>query len=182
MQWEFELLMAPPELPLTEGPVWDGECLYFTHIIASRIMRYDCESRVITTWRKETNRTNGLAFDSKGQLFGCCAGGRSIVRFDPDGNVVILADRLDGKRLNTPNDLAIDDRGRIWFTNPWSGSVAAEEQRELDHASVLRLDPQVDGRHNVTRATFDTTLFHALGEDRSLGQCRHGIRRYASCL
>lgn len=156
--WKFELLMKPPALPLTEGPVWDGECLNFTHIQASRILRYDPRSGAITEMKSATNRTNGLAYDAQGRLFGCCSGGRSIVRFDPDGGTVTIADRVDGKKLNTPNDLAIDRQGRIWFTNPWNeGNVDKTEQMALDHKSVYRCDPQSDGSYTVTRVTFDTT-------------------------
>ena len=158
MRWKFELLLKPSAVPLTEGPVWDGEYLYFTHIRASRIMRYDPRSGAITEWRSGTNRTNGLAFDAQGRLFGCCSGGRSIVRFDPDGRNVVIADRLDGKKLSTPNDLAIDRKGRIWFTNPVNeGNWDKTEIEELDHRSVLRADPQKDGKYTVTRVTFDTT-------------------------
>jgi gluconolactonase len=158
MSWKFELLMKPSAVPLTEGPVWDGEHLYFTHIRASRILRYDLKSNALTEWRTGTNRTNGLAFDAEGRLFGCCSGGRSIVRFDPDGRTVTIADHVDGKKLNTPNDLAIDRRGRIWFTNPWNeGNIDATERQELDNRSVLRADPQSDGTYTVTRVTSDTT-------------------------
>ena len=158
MQWKFELLRKPSVVPLTEGPVWDGEHLYFTHIRASCILRYDPKSGAITEWRSGTNRTNGLAFDAQGRLFGCCSGGRSIVRFDPDGRNVVIADRLDGKKLSTPNDLAIDRKGRIWFTNPVNdGNWDQTEREELDHRSVLRADPQKDGSYAVTRVTFDTT-------------------------
>src|SRR5512145_2197506 len=158
MQWKFELLMKPASVPLTEGPVWDGEQLLFTHIRASRILRYDLKSGAITEWRKDTNRTNGLAFDAQGRLFGCCSGGRAMVRFDPDGRMVTIADRVDGKRLNTPNDLAIDRKGRIWFTNPVNeGNWDKTEVKELDNQSVLRADPQKDGSYKVTRVTFDTT-------------------------
>jgi gluconolactonase len=158
MNWKFELLMKPSAVPLTEGPVWDGEHLYFTHIRASRILRYDLKSNALTEWRTGTNRTNGLAFDAEGRLFGCCSGGRSIVRFDPDGRTVTIADRVDGKKLNTPNDLAIDRKGRIWFTNPWNeGNIDATEHQELDNRSVLRADPQSDGTYTVTRVTSDTT-------------------------
>lgn len=157
MSWKFELLMKPSAVPLTEGPVWDGEYLLFTHIRASRILRYDPKSGAITEWRSGTNRTNGLAFDAEGRLFGCCSGGRSIVRFDED-RVVTVADRVDGQKLNTPNDLAIDRQGRIWFTNPWNeGNIDAIEKQELDNRSVLRADPQHDGRYTVKRVTFDTT-------------------------
>ena len=159
MQWKFELLMKPPAVPLTEGPVWDGEHLYFTHIRASRIMRYDPKSGAITEARTGTDRTNGLAFDAQGRLFGCCSGGRSILRFDPDRRNVTIADRVEGKKLNTPNDLAIDRKGRIWFTNPWNeGNIDATEKTELDNKSVLRCDPQKDGNYTVTRVTFDTTM------------------------
>ncbi|OGA48385.1 MAG: hypothetical protein A3G24_27595 [Betaproteobacteria bacterium RIFCSPLOWO2_12_FULL_62_13] len=158
MQCKFELLLKPAPVPLTEGPVWDGEHLYFTHIRASRILRYDPKSGAITEWRSGTNRTNGLAFDAQGRLFGCCSGGRSIVRFDPDGRTVTLADRVEGKKLNTPNDLAIDRKGRVWFTNPWNeGNIDATERQELDNRSVLRADPQTDGSYTVARVTFDTT-------------------------
>lgn len=156
MAWKFELL-ARYSVPLTEGPIWDGEFLYYTHIQAHRIMRYDPKGGAITEWRTGTNFTNGLAFDLKGRLFGCSSGGRSIVRFDPDGKNVTIADRLDGKPLNTPNDLAIDRKGRIWFTNPWNeGNVAKTAKQELDNRSVLRADPQSDGSYSVTRVTFDT--------------------------
>jgi gluconolactonase len=158
MAWKFELLLKPLG-GVTEGPVWDGEALYFTHIPASRILRYDIRTGAVTTWRDGTNRTNGLAYDLQGRLFGCCSGGRAIVRFDLDEPIVTIADQLDGKKLNTPNDLAIDHRGRIWFTNPWNaGNIDPQEQPELDHQSVLRADPRPDGSYTVTRVTSDTTM------------------------
>ena len=158
MSWKFELLLKPEGELITEGPVWTGAEILFTHIRKSRILRYDLKTNAITEWRTGTNRTNGLCFDAHGRLFGCCSGGRSIVRFDPDGKNVVVADRLDGKKLSTPNDLAIDRKGRIWFTNPVNdGNWDKTEVEELDHRSVLRADPQSDGSYKVTRVTFDTT-------------------------
>ena len=119
MAWEFELLEGPYG-GTTEEPVWDGEALLFTHIPGSRIMRHDPATGKTSEFRTNTNRTNGLAFDAQGRLYGCCASGRSIVRFEPDGATTTIVDRLDGRRLNTPNDLAIDSVGRVWFTNPWN--------------------------------------------------------------
>ena len=119
MSWRFELL-AKPFGGVTEGPLWDGESVLFTHIPTSRIMQYAPASGTFTEWRTGANHTNGLAFDAEGRIFGCCSGGRAIVRFDPDGSDVRVADRVDGQRLNTPNDLAVDRLGRIWFTNPWN--------------------------------------------------------------
>jgi gluconolactonase len=159
MPWKFELLLKPEtELNITEGPVWDGECILFTQIRKNRILRYDLGTDEITEWRTGTNRTNGLAYDENGRLFGCCSGGRAIVRFDPNGENVVIADNLDGKKLSTPNDLAIDRKGRIWFTNPVNeGNWDTTCVEELDHRSVLRADPQPQGKYKVTRVTFDTT-------------------------
>ena len=156
-QYQFELL-ARPYGGVSEGPVWDGEAILFTHIPSSRIMRYAPNTGEISEARTGTNHTNGLAFDNRGNLFGCCSGGRSIVRFDDDA-IVPVADRVDGQKLNTPNDLAIDRSGRIWFTNPWNaGNIDPSEVEELDNRSVLRADPQPDGSYTVTRVTFDTTM------------------------
>ena len=60
---------------------------------------------------------------------------------------------------NSPNDIAIDRLGRIWFTNPWNGgNIDPSEKEELDNKSVLRGDPQADGTFQLTRVTFDTTM------------------------
>ena len=157
MDWEFELVYGP-DGRVTEGPAWDGEALIFTHIPHNRIMRYDPRTGDTTEYRAGTARTNGLAFDANGSLYGCCAGGRSIVRFEPDGGRAVIVDGLEGKRLNTPNDLALDRLGRVWFTNPWNeGNFDQSDRREVDHEEVLRADPQPDGSWSLTRVTFDCT-------------------------
>lgn len=158
MSWRFQLLNKPYG-GVTEGPVWDGEAILFTHIPTNRIMKYSPDTGELDQWRGNTNHTNGLAFDTQGRLYGCCSGGRSIVRFDVNGQNSVISDRVDGQKLNTPNDLAIDRRGRIWFTNPWNaGNIDPSEVEELDNRSVLRADPQSDGSYTTTRVTFDTTM------------------------
>ena len=157
MEWEFEQI-AGPYGSTTEGPAWDGRSLLFTHIRGNRIMRYDPQDGACSEYRTSTNRTNGLVFDVDGRLYGCCSGGRAIVRFEDDGATTVIVDRLDGRRINVPNDLAIDLQGRIWFTNPWSESnVGPGEQTELDHEEVLRADPQPGGGWSLKRVTYDTT-------------------------
>ena len=81
MAWDFESVAGPFNPRLTEGPAWDGQAVLFTHIPASRILRYDPATGACTVFRENTNHTNGLAFDLEGRLYGCCSGGRSIVRF-----------------------------------------------------------------------------------------------------
>ena len=157
MEWSFELI-AGPYGGTTEGPVWDGEALLFTHIPTSRILRHDPVSGETTEYRTNTNRTNGLAFDVQGRLYGCCASGRSIVRFEADGAATTIVDRLNGRRLNTPNDLAIDSAGRVWFTNPWNPpNIDPAETQELGEEQVLRADPQPDGSYSLRRLTTDMT-------------------------
>lgn len=153
--WNFELI-AGPYGGVTEGPAWDGETLLFTHIPKSLILRYDPEKNDVTEFRRFTNYTNGLAFSAEGELYGCQAGSRRIVHFKKDGSTTQLAFRLNGRFHNSPNDLAIDAQGRIWFSDPFGGTFPMSGQHPLlDHASVLRLDP---GREwTLHRMTHDTT-------------------------
>jgi gluconolactonase len=154
-EWTFDLI-AGPYGGTTEGPAWDGQALLFTHIPANRILRYAPHTGTCTECRTGTQGTNGLMFDAQGRLYGCQSGDHCIARFDPDGTMTPLPNRLQGRRHNRPNDLAIDRRGRIWFTDP-CGRGRPREERELDHASVLRLDPRPDGTWDLKRMTADTT-------------------------
>ena len=154
MSWHFEIVVGPLGT-ITEGPAWDGEALLFSHIPENHILRYDPETSHCTVFREDTNRTNGLLFDSQGRLCACESGGRRMVRYEPDGAVTVLAERFEGKRLNSPNDVAIDKQGRVWFTDPRYGPNRAD--MEQDHESVYRLDPQPNGIWSLCRATYDTT-------------------------
>lgn len=159
--WNFEQLVPP--IDLTEGPAWDGSGLLFTNIPLSRILRWDPATKQATEWRAGTNRCNGLIFDAAGRLYGCEGGwpetpalGRRIVRYEPNGSTTVICDRYQGKRFNSPNDLAIDKQGRIWFTDPRYGDM--RNDMELDHESVYRVDPVTGGGWaEPVRVTFDTT-------------------------
>ena len=161
MSWEFALVDGPYG-GTTEGPAWDGSGLLFTHIPASNIMRYDPSTGVSTVYRSNTNCANGTMLDSQGRLYACEGGARRVVRYEPDHTTIVLADGFNGMRLNIPNDIAIDIEGRVWFTDPYykgAGGPWSEDSinKDLDHDSVYRLDPQPDGRWSITRVTFDTT-------------------------
>lgn len=182
MDWNFELV-AGPYGSVAEGPAWDGKYLYFTVIEKELIVRYDPDTGSCTEWSKKSARANGLMFDAQGTLFGCSVSEQAIVRFDANGGKCIVADRLDGQRLNTPNDLAIDSKGRIWFTNPWNPGVATPEQRqEMADEPVLRADPQRDGSWSVVRAASDTSNPNGIlvsADERTLyvSQCDYGFDR-----
>ena len=161
MSWSFQLIIGPLG-NVTEGPAWDGETLLFTDIFASRILRYDPASGIVSTFRDGTNHCNGLNFDAQGRLYGCEGDARRFVRYEPDGGVTVVADHYQGRRYNVPNDVAIEPGGRLWFTDPFYESAAGpwtetRELKELDHESIYRCDPKTDGGWEVTRVTFDTT-------------------------
>lgn len=153
--WKFELVAGPYGCT-AEGPAWDGRYLYFTVIQKNLIVRYDPETGESKEWRANTARTNGLMFDAQGRLYGCCVAKQAIVRFEQSGDMTTIAHSLEGKRLNTPNDLAIDRKGRIWFSNPWNTKVALPDQkREMEDEPAVLLDLKPDGSWSVIRAASD---------------------------
>ena len=150
-----DLVAAPHAVPatviaFTEGPAAGADgAVYFSDIINSRIMRLSAAGE-LSVWRADSGRTNGNLFDQQGRLVSCegaefgPGGRRRIVRTDMNtGHVEVLTERHEGKRYNAPNDLAIDSRGRIYFTDPCYSCA----DRETDVEGVYRIDP--DGR--VTR-------------------------------
>lgn len=184
MEWHFEVAAGP--FGFTEGPAWDGSGVLFSDIPSSRILRFDPETRETTTFRTDTNEGNGLMLDAGGRLYGCQGGtpgkqgGRRVVRYEPDGGDTVIVDRIEGRRLNSPNDLAFDGLGRLWFTDPRYGD--SRDDMELDHESVFRADPQPDGSWITRRMTFDTTRPNGLlvsPDDRILyvAQSEYGVDR-----
>ena len=161
MAWQF-ILVNGPYGGTCEGPAWDGSGLLFTHIPGNRIIRYDPQDKGSSIYRSDTNNANGLMFDSEGRLYACEGGARRVVRYEADGSTTVLADGFEGQRLNVPNDLAIDQNGSVWFTDPFYEGAGGEwsndrSNKDLDHDSVYRLDEQDDGSWSITRVTFDTT-------------------------
>jgi gluconolactonase len=124
-----------------------------------RIMTYNPETGLVAVWRENTEGTNGLNFDSEGRLFGCSGDGRKIVRFDPGGEMVTIADRLDGRRINGPNDLAITPSGSIYFSDR-VGDVNPDVG--IGFSAIISAEPQEDGSYKTVRRTFDTTMPNGL--------------------
>ena len=100
----------------TEGPAWKEGSLYFTD--GKHINRMGPDGKT-TVFRH--NASNGLLFDREGRLVACESGLRRVTRTEKDGSITVLADRFRGKRFNTPNDLCMDSKGRIYFTDPRYG-------------------------------------------------------------
>jgi gluconolactonase len=130
-----------------EGPVWfgDGRFLLFSDIPNDRILRFDEETGAVSDFRRPSNFANGNTRDRQGRLVTCEHGGRRVTRTEYDGTVTVLIDRVNGKRLNSPNDVVVRADGSIWFTDPPFGILGnyegAEAEAELP-TNVYRLDPQ----------------------------------------
>jgi len=129
-----------------EGPVWfgDGRYLLVSDIPNDRILRWDECSGAVSEFRKPSNNANGLARDRQGRLLACEHLTRRVTRTEYDGSITVLADRYQGKRLNSPNDIVCARDGSVWFTDPsfgihgyWEGEPA---EQELPHA-VYRVAP-----------------------------------------
>jgi len=103
-----------------EGPAWhpDGYLLFTG---GGRITKWELSGNV-SVFREDSGGANGLLLDHEGRLIACEAGRRRVTRTQRDGRITVLADNYRGSRFNTPNDLAIDSRGRIYFTDPRYGS------------------------------------------------------------
>ncbi len=126
-------------LQFTEGPAWSPDgFLVFSDIPANRIYRYDA-GRKPDVFREPSHNSNGLAFDAKGRLLACEHGSRRVTRAERDGSVTVLAERYEGKRLNSPNDLVLHSDGSVYFTDPPYG--LKERKGELGFQGVYRIAP-----------------------------------------
>src|SRR5205823_3777704 len=79
--------------------------------------------------------------DAQNRLIDCQHTNRRIVRFEPDGTITVLADKYEGKRFNSPNDVVVKHDGSIWFTDPPYG-LPKDQKRELDKNYIFVFDPQ----------------------------------------
>jgi gluconolactonase len=142
-----------------EGPVWDRRAghLLFSDIPNNAVLRWK-EGAGVTTFLRPSGYTgaapfagrepgaNGLALDPAGRLVLAEHGDRRVARLEPDGRKTTLADRWEGRRLNSPNDVVVRANGDVYFTDPPFGlpGAFADPARELDFSGVYRLRP--DGR------------------------------------
>lgn len=145
----LELLFARKakiEGGLTEGPAVapDGS-IYFSDIPmgsdAGMIMRFDPRTNKTRPFTKDSRKSNGLVFDSRGFLLSCEGadhGGRGIARWDVEtGERTVIVDRYRGMKFNAPNDICLDRHGRIYFTDP---KYVGDEPRELPSRAVYRIE------------------------------------------
>jgi len=138
------------DFKFTEGPAADARGdIYFTDIPNNRILKWSVQEGTLSTFLENSGGANGLYFDGNGHLLACQGGARQLVSISPQGQITVLADRYEGKRFNSPNDLWIDPRGGVYFTDPRYGS---REGMEQDGEHVYYLAPD---RKRLIRVTSD---------------------------
>lgn len=105
-------------LGFTEGPLWRGSELLFSDIPNERIARWRRlpEGPELTTYAR--GMSNGLTLDRQGRVLAAEHNGRRVTRVADDGARTVLAERFQGKRLNSPNDLVVRSDGSVYFTDP----------------------------------------------------------------
>jgi gluconolactonase len=129
-----------------EGPVWfaDGGYLVWSDIPNNRMLRWVPDLGV-GVFRADSNNANGNTRDRQGRLVTCEHRSRRVSRTEPDGSITVIADRHNGKRLNSPNDVVVKSDGSVWFTDPTYGIMSDYEgeraEPEQDGCYVYRVDP-----------------------------------------
>ncbi|MBA62812.1 MAG: gluconolactonase [Planctomycetaceae bacterium] len=129
------------DMKFTEGPVWEPKTqrLIFSDIPNSKLMAWN-PSQGLTVFRESKN-ANGNILDLQGNLISCQHTGRNLIRISADGKTDVIIDNYQGKKLNSPNDVAVHLDGSFWFTDPPWGLWGANNTAELDGHWVYRVDP-----------------------------------------
>jgi len=162
------LKMVADGFQFTEGPAAapDGS-VFFTDVRASRIHKWTVGGGGISTFRENTGGANGLYFDNKGNLLACESENGRIVSIGPAGTVTVVADKYDGKRFNRPNDLWIDPKGGVYFSDPNYGRGERVQDGEHvyyispDHKRVTRVIDDLERPNGLIGLPDGKTLYVA---------------------
>ncbi len=129
-----------------EGPVWfgDGRYLLWSDIPNDRLLRWDEQTGATSVFRQPSHHSNGNTRDRQGRLVTCEHGTRRVTRTEYDGSISVLADRWDGRRLNSPNDLVVSRDGSVWFTDPAFG-IAGDHEGHRAAAELPTYLYRIDG-------------------------------------
>lgn len=126
------------DMAFVEGPVWipAKKTLVFSDIPNSKLMQWS-QSGGLSEFRKSEN-SNGNILDLEGRLISCQHSARNVIRTEADGKITVLADKFDGQRFNSPNDVAVRSDGTLWFTDPPWGLNGAPD---IKGNWVFKLNP-----------------------------------------
>jgi gluconolactonase len=142
-----------------EGPAWNGvgRYLVWSDIPNNVQMRWIEDDGRVTVFRNPSGYSNGNTFDYQGRQLSCEHGGRRVVRYEPNGVVTVIAERFEGKRFNSPNDLVVHPDGDIWFTDPPYGIRGNYEGFKSD-SELKEAVYRVDGKSGqISKVTDEVT-------------------------
>lgn len=131
----------------SEGPAWfaAGRYLVWSDIPNNRMLRYDETDGSVSVFRNVSNYSNGNTVDREGRLVSCEHYARRVTRTEHNGSITVIADNYEGKRFNSPNDVAVKSDGSIWFSDPPYGHLIDYEGElgvsEIGNNNVYRVDP-----------------------------------------
>jgi gluconolactonase len=134
----------------TEGPAVDKKGnIFFTDQPNNRIMKWSVDG-MLSVYMENAGRANGLYFDREGNLLACADEKNEIWKIDPDKNISVLVNNFEGKRFNGPNDLWVDPKGGIYFTDPfYQRDYWAHTSKEIEKECVYYLSPDKTKITNV---------------------------------
>jgi gluconolactonase len=129
----------------TEGPAADSEGnVYFSDIRTQRIYKWDYRDNAVAVYREKTNQANGLMFDPKGRLIICEMGAGRVTMDDGNGQTQVLAEMYQEQKLHSPNDLWVDGKGGIYFSDYAGGARNQSDSLHVyyvtpDHNTLIRV-------------------------------------------
>jgi len=144
-----------------EGPVWFGDArhLLVSDIPNNRIVKWDEQTGLLSDFRRPSDYANGNTRDRQGRLVTCEHGGRRVTRTEHDGQITVLMDRFEGKRLNSPNDIVVTSDGMIWFTDPPFGLAGSVYRFDPATGCATLLDDAVPGPNGLAFSPDERTLY-----------------------
>jgi gluconolactonase len=156
-----------------EGPAWlaAGRYLVWSDIPNDRVLRWDETDGSVSVFRQPARNSNGHTVDREGRLVSCEHRSRSVTRTEHDGRDTVIADRYEGKRFNSPNDVVVKSDGSVWFTDPSYGIDSDYEgdaaPSEIGPNRVYRVDAAT-GRVTIVASDFVQPNGLAFSPDEAL--------------
>ena len=142
-----------------EGPVWikDKNLIVWSDVKSNKMLSCDVETNIISDFRNPSEFNNGNCTDISGRLISCQHGKRRVVRQEKNGNLSVIADNYNNKKLNSPNDVAVSKSGNIWFTDPPYGILTNQEGHKSESEQDGNHLYRVDQKFNIKKieAIFD---------------------------
>ncbi len=143
---QAELTLVADGYKFTEGPAMDSNGdVYFTDQPNNKILRWNANTNEVSVFMENSGRANGLYFDNEGRLLACADEKFELWQINKDKTVTVLIKDVEGKKLNGPNDLWVDKKGGIYFTDPYyQRPYWTRTKKEIDGQKVYYLTPDKD--------------------------------------